>query len=71
MVHILLNANETQRRREELLDNICLHINEELAYSEIISCNNKMVKVKVPPLQAIKALRAGRGIAVPNLRTRH
>ena len=29
------------------------------------------VKVKVLPVQATKALRAGRGIAVPNLRHRH
>ena len=28
-------------------------------------------KVKVPPLQATKALRVGRGIAVPSLRPRH
>ena len=30
-----------------------------------------MVKVKVYPLQATKALRAGRGKAVPNLTPRH
>ena len=29
------------------------------------------VKLKVPPIQATKALRAGRGIALPNLRPRH
>ena len=26
---------------------------------------------KVPPIQATKALKAGRGIALPNLRPRH
>ena len=29
------------------------------------------VKVKVLPIQATKALRVGRGIALPNLRPRH
>ena len=29
------------------------------------------VRVKVPPLQASKALRAGRGIALRSLRPRH
>jgi len=42
MIHILLKANETQSRKEQLLDNKCLLINEELAYMEIISCNNIM-----------------------------
>ena len=36
-----------------------------------LRCVLVCVKVKVPPLQATKALRVGRGIALPNLRPRH
>ena len=32
---------------------------------------NSKIKVKAPPLYATKALRAGRGITLPNLRPRH
>ena len=31
----------------------------------------RTVKLKVPPIQATTALRAGGGIALPNLRLRH
>jgi hypothetical protein len=39
VVHILLKYNETQRWREQCLDDKWLHINEEIASKKIISCS--------------------------------
>ena len=38
---------------------------------EAADCSVTLVKLKVIPVQATKALRVGRGIALPNLRPRH
>jgi hypothetical protein len=39
IVPIPLKCNETQRWRQQLLGNKWLHMNEEIAYTKIISCN--------------------------------
>ena len=39
--------------------------------STLTGCYHDQLKVKVPPLRATTALRAGRGIDLPNLRPRH
>jgi hypothetical protein len=38
--HILLKCSETKKWREECVNSKWLNINEDLAYSEIISCTN-------------------------------
>ena len=45
-------------------------VNTQVMYG-ITAQQQRGVKVKVLPIQATKALRAVKGIAVPNLRPRH
>ena len=42
-----------------------------LSISIVISCDMTSSTLYVPPLQATKALRVGRGVTLPNLRPRH
>jgi hypothetical protein len=40
VAHMLLKCEEAQKRREQFLNNKWLHINEETACKNIISCKN-------------------------------
>ena len=44
---------------------------EQVQITAPAALHPQKVKVKVPPTQATKALRVGRGIALPNLRPQH
>ena len=66
---VLLGVKRPEHEADHLCSLQAVRVCVRTGYE--ISAYRKFVKVKVLPLQAAKALRAGRGTALANLRPRH